>query len=108
MKYINLAIAYDKYFWVLKNVIASSGVKVKVDSTRSISQINKIILKRNYFIVITINDTFYGKSIFYVISKFVLRASKIIIAVLTLSGRRILKFVFPFNFFVCIPPKCSM
>ena len=107
MKDINLSIAYDKHFCVQKNVIPNSCLKAKVYSKRSISQITKINLKRNDFIVIkTINDTFYGKAFFYVLSKFVLRASKIILAVVTLSGRRMLKFVFPFNFFVYIPPKC--
>ena len=105
MKGINLAIAYDEHFWVLKN-IPSSGFKVKVYSKRNISQITKVILKRNDFIVIkTINDMIYGRVFFNVLSKFALRAGKTILVVVTLSGPRMLQFVFPFNFFVYIAPK---
>ena len=106
MKGINLAIAYDEHFWVPKNIIPSSGLKVKVYSKRNISQITKVILKRNDFIVIkTINDMIYGRAFFNVLSKFALRASKTILVVVTLSGPKMLKFVFPFNFFVYIAPK---
>ena len=47
----------------------------------------------------------YGRAFFNVLSKFALRASKTILVVVTLSGPRMLKFVFPFNFFVYIAPK---
>ena len=103
MKDVNLALGYEKLFRSQKNVIPSSGLKVQVYSNRNISQITKDILKTNGFNVIkTINDTFYGKAFFYVLGKFVLRVSKIILAAVILSGCRMLKFVFTFNFFVYI------
>ena len=99
MNGINLTVAYDKYFWVLKNVVLHRGLRIKVYSKRNISQVTKIILKRIDFIVIkTINDTFYKRASFNVLSKFVLRTSKLILAVMPLPSRRMLKFVFSFNF----------
>ena len=99
MNGINLTVAYDKYFWVLKNVVLHRGLRIKVYSKRNISQVTKIILKRNDFIVIkTINDTFYKRASFNVLSKFVLRTSKLILTVMSLPSRRMLKFVFSFNF----------
>ena len=57
-------------------------------------------------VIKTINDTFYERASFNVLGKFVSRASKIILAIMTLSGRGMLKFVFPFNFFIHIAPEC--
>ena len=100
MKGINLAVTYVKHVWVLKNVITGSGLKIKVYRKRNISQMTKIIFKRNDFIVIkTIDDASYRRASFRVLRKFVLGTSKIILTVMILSGRRVLKFVFSLNFF---------
>ena len=42
------------------------------------------------------------------LDKFIFRTSKIVLTVMALSGRRMLKFVFPLKLFAYIAPKWQM
>ena len=77
MKGINLAVTFVKHVWVLKNVITGSGLKIKVYRKRNISQMTKIILKRNDFIVIkTIDGTSYRRASFVCLENSFLELAK--------------------------------
>ena len=52
-------------FWIVKNIISGRSFKVKVNSKRNIPKIVKIILKKNNFVVLKLeNNSFYARDFF--------------------------------------------